>query len=119
MTKTTKPSASGRNSLGSAVVKALNTAITAAMTELADRHGCQPMNWYLSEVNGFDRGDVIGFPGPSEGDPADGIRVAQQWATLLGLPEWANETPGYRSWVGLAGTSRIEIWCRTSTAGAA
>ena len=116
---TTRTTPSARNSLGVAVVKALNAAITAAMKEFGDRHGCRPMNWYLSEVNGFDRGEVIGFPGPSEGDPADGIRVAQQWATLLGLAEWANETPGYRCWVGLAGTSRVEIWCRTTTTGAA
>ena len=123
MTTTTttiaKTSASARNSLGAGVVKALNAAITAAMKDFGDRHGCRPLHWYLSEVNGFDRGDVIGFPGPSEGDPADGVRLAQQWATLLGLPEWATETPGYRSWVGLAGTSRVEIWCRTTTAGAA
>ena len=119
MTTTTKTSASPRNSLGPVVVKALNAAITAAMKEFGDSLGCRPLNWYLSEVNGFDRGDVIGFPGPSVGDPADGVRVAQQWATLLGLAEWTTETPGYRSWLGLAGTSRVEIWCRTSTAGAA
>ena len=121
MTTTTRPSASAseRNSLGAAVVKALNAAITAAMKDFGDRHGCRPMHWYLSEVNGFDRGDVIGFPGPSEGDPADGVRVAQQWATLLGLSEWATETPGYRSWLGLVSSSRFEICCRTKTAGAA
>ena len=119
MTTTTKPSASARNSLGPAVVKALNAAITETMKDFGDRYGCRLLHWYLSEVNGFDRGDVIGFPGPSEGDPADGVRVAQQWATLLGLTEWATETPGYRSWLGLAGTSRVEIWCRTTTAGAA
>ena len=48
------------------MAKALNEAITAAMNEFGDRHGCRPMQWYLPEVNGFDRGDVIGFPGPSE-----------------------------------------------------
>src|SRR6478752_2166416 len=116
---TTTTTTSARKGVGAAVVKALNEAITAAMKEFGDRHGCRPMYWYLSEVNGFDRGDVIGFPGPSEGDPADGVRVAQQWAALLGLSEWATETPGYRSWLGLVGTSRVEIWCRTSTAGAA
>jgi len=116
MTTTSSPARTGQ---GSAVVKVLNEAITAAMNGFGARHGCRPMHWYLPEVNGFDRGDVIGFPGPSEGDLADGVRVAQQWATLLGLTEWATETPGYRSWLGIAGTSRVEIWCRTTTAGAA
>ena len=102
---------------GSVVVKTLNTAITAAMREFGDRHGCRPMQWYLSEANGLDRGDVIGFPGPSQGDPGDAVRVARQWATLLGLPEWVNEMPGYRSWLGLVGTTRVEIWCRATTAG--
>ena len=115
MTTTTKPSASGRKSLGPAVVKALNAAITAAMKEVGDRHGCRPLRWYLSEVGGFDRGNVIGFPGPDYGDPAGGVWVAEQWATLLGLVEQANEGPRYRSWLGLVGTSRVEIWCRATT----
>ena len=119
MTTRTKPSVSARNSLGAAVVKALNAAITAAMKEFGEGHGCGPMRWYLSEDNGFDRGDVVGFPGPDYGAAADGVRVAQQWATLLGLTERASEMPGYRSWLGLAGTSRVEIWCRAPTAGAA
>ena len=41
-----------------------------------------------------------------------GVRVAQAWATLLGLDERVNEMPGYRSWLGIVGSSRIEIWCR-------
>ena len=117
MTGTT--GASARNSLGAVVVRTLNEAVTAAMNELGNSHGCRPMRWYLPEVNGFDRGDVIGFPGPDYGAAADGVRVAQQWATLLGLTERASEMPGYRSWLGLAGTSRVEIWCRAPTAGAA
>ena len=104
-----------QNGVGSAAVQAVNEAITAAMKEFGDRHGCRPMHWHLSEVNSFYRGDVIGFPGSSEGDPQDGVRVAQQWASLLGLDEWVNEMPGYRSWLGLVGTSRVEIWCRATT----
>ena len=101
--------------VGSAAVQVLNEAITAAMREFGVRHGCGPMHWHLSEVNGFYRGEVIGFPGSSEGDLQDGVRVAQQWATLLGLDEWVNEMSGYRSWLGVVGTSRVEIWCRTTT----
>ena len=55
----TRPACHGH---GTAVVKALNEAITATMNEFGDRHGCGPLYWYLREVNGFDRGDVIGFP---------------------------------------------------------
>lgn len=80
MTTTSSPARSGR---GSAVVIALNEAITAAMNEFGDRHGCRPMHWYLPEVNGFDRGDVIGFPGPTEQEPAAAVQLAQAWATLL------------------------------------
>jgi hypothetical protein len=96
------------------LVRTLNEAVTAAMNELGNRHGCRPMNWYLPEVNGFDRGDVIGFPGPDIDEPAHGVLVAERWATLLGLAEQANESGRYRSWVGVAGTSRIEIWCRAT-----
>ena len=94
------------------VVKVLNEAITAAMNGFGDRHGCRPMHWYLPEVNGFDRGDVMGFPGPAKDDRADGVRVAQAWACLLGLAERADEMAGYRSWLGTVGGSRIEIWCK-------
>ena len=94
----------------------MNEAITAAMREFGtgtDAGRCTG----TGEVNSFYRGDVIGFPGSSEGDPQDGVRVAQQWATLLGLDEWVNEMPGYRSWLGLVGHHRVEIWCRATTAG--
>ena len=110
MTTTT----AARGGHGSAAVRSLNEAITAAMNEFGDRLGCRPMHWYLREVNGFDRGYVIGFPGPTDDDPADGLEVAQRWASLLGLAEQDDETPGYRSWLGTAGTSRIEIWCRAA-----
>ena len=44
------------------------------------------MHWYLREVNGFDRGDVIGFPGgPNDQDTLPGIRLTESWAQLLGL----------------------------------
>ena len=109
MTTTSSPACT-RNGL--AVVTALNEAITAAMNGFGDRHGCRPMHWYLPEVNGFDRGDVIGFPGPTKDDRADGVRVAQAWAHLLDLAERADEMPGYRSWLGAVGSSRIEIWCK-------
>jgi hypothetical protein len=103
----------------SAVVRALNEAITAAMNEFGGRHGCRPMQWYLPEVNGFDRGDVIGFPGPVGQDPADGLLVTEQWPNLLGLVLLTDEVRGYRSWLGIAGSLRIEIWCRANiTAGA-
>ena len=96
------------------MVQTLNDAITAAMNELGDRHGRRPLNWYLREVNGFDRGDVIGFPGgPNDHDPAAGMRLSEAWAGLLGLVERDDEINGYRSWTGTAGSSRIEIWCRT------
>lgn len=113
MITTTSASFPARNGLGPAVVKALNTAITTAMEEFGEGHGCRPLHWYLSEVTGFDRGDVIGFPGPNERDRAGGVRTAQAWAALLGLTERAEESPGYRSWLGTAGTSRFEIWCKT------
>jgi hypothetical protein len=102
------------NGHGSVVVQALNEAITATMNEFGGRHGCAPLHWYLREVNGFDRGDVIGFPGgPSEQSPTVDVRVAEVWARVLGLAERDDEVAGYRSWTGTAGTSRIEIWCRT------
>ena len=106
---TSSPARAGQ---GSVVVTALNEAITAAMNGFGDRHGCRPMHWYLPEVNGFDRGDVIGFPGPTKDDQADGVRVAQAWARLLDLAERADEMAGYRSWLGTVGGSRIEIWCK-------
>ena len=107
----TRPACHGH---GTAVVKALNEAITATMNEFGDRHGCGPLYWYLREVNGFDRGDVIGFPGgPSDHEPVAGMRLSEAWAGLLGLVERDDEIPGYRSWTGTAGSSRIEIWCRT------
>ena len=96
----------------SAVAKALNEAITTAMNEFGDGHGCRPMQWYLPEVNGFDRGDVIGFPGAVGPDPAGGLLVTEQWANLLGLVQLTDEVRGYRSWLGIAGSLRIEIWCR-------
>ena len=102
------------NGHGSVLVKALNEAITATMNEFGDRHGLGPMHWYLREVNGFDRGDVIGFPGgPNDHEPAAGMQLAEAWALLLGLVERDDEINGYRSWTGTAGSSRIEIWCRT------
>ena len=98
---------------GSAVVKALNEAITATMNEFGDRHGCRPLHWYLPEFHSLDRGDVIGFPGaPNDQDTLPGLRTAEAWARLLGLVERDDEVAGYRSWTGTAGTSRIEIWCR-------
>ena len=101
------------NGHGSVLVKALNEAITATMNDFGGRHGCGPMHWYLREVNGFDRGDVIGFPGgPNDHDTAAGMQLAEAWAGLLGLVERDDEVAGYRSWTGTAGTSRIEIWCR-------
>ena len=107
----TRPACHGH---GTAVVKALNEAITATMNEFGGRHGCGPMHWYLREVNGFDRGDVIGFPGgPNDHDPVAGMRLSEAWAVLLGLVERDDEINGYRSWTGTAGSSRIEIWCRT------
>ena len=109
MTTTSSPA---RTRHGLAVVKVLNEAITTAMNGFGDRHGCRPMHWYLPEVNGFDRGDVIGFPGPARGDRAHGVRVAQAWAHLLDLAERADEMAGYRSWLGTVGSSRIEIWCK-------
>ena len=109
MTTTSSPA---RTRHGLAVVTALNEAITTAMNGFGDRHGCRPMHWYLPEVNGFDRGDVIGFPGPTKDDRADGVRVAQAWARLLGLAERADEMAGYRSWLGTVDGSRIEIWCK-------
>jgi len=108
MTTTSSPARTGQ----APVVTALNEAITAAMNGFGDRHGCQPLHWYLPEVNGFDRGDVIGFPGPAKDERAHGVRVAQAWATLLGLAERADEMAGYRSWLGTVGSSRIEIWCK-------
>ena len=65
MTRTT--TTPEQNGVGSAAVQAVNEAITAAMQEFGDRHGCRPMQWYLSEVNGFYRGDVIGLPRPQRG----------------------------------------------------
>ena len=102
------------NGHGSVLVKALNEAITATMNDFGGRHGCGPMHWYLREVNGFDRGDVIGFPGgPNDHEPAAGMRLSEAWAVLLGLVERDDEINGYRSWTGTPGSSRIEIWCRT------
>jgi hypothetical protein len=102
------------NGHGSVVVKALNEAITVTMNEFGDRHGCAPLHWYLREVNGFDRGDVVGFPGgPNDHEPAAGMRLSEAWTVLLGLVERDDEINGYRSWTGAAGSSRIEIWCRT------
>ena len=98
----------------SAVAKALNEAITEAMNEFGEQHGCRPLQWYLPEVNGFDRGDVIGFPGPVGQDPAAGLLVTEQWANLLGLVQLTDEVRGYRSWLGIAGSLRIEIWCRAT-----
>ena len=109
MTTTSCPARTGH---GPVVMTALNEAITAAMNGLGARHGCRPMHWYLPEVNGFDRGDVIGFPGPTQDDRADGVRVAQAWARLLDLGERADEMAGYRSWLGTVGSSSIEIWCK-------
>ena len=109
MTTTSCPARTGH---GPVVMTALNEAITAAMNGLGARHGCRPMHWYLPEVNGFDRGDVIGFPGPTKDDRAVGVRVAQAWARLLDLGERADEMAGYRSWLGTVGSSRIEIWCK-------
>ena len=109
MTTTSSPA---RTRHGLAVVKVLNEAITTAMNGFGERHGCRPMHWYLPEVNGFDRGDVIGFPGPTKNARADGVRVAQAWARLLDLAERADEMAGYRSWLGTVGSSRIEIWCK-------
>ena len=109
MTTTSSPARTGH---GSVVVTAVNEAITAAMNGFGARHGCRPLHWYLPEVNGFDRGDVIGFPGPAKDERAHGVRVAQAWATLLGLAERADEMAGYRSWLGTVGGSRIEIWCK-------
>ena len=110
MTATTpKPSLDKR---GSAVVQTLNDAITAAMNELGDRHGCRPLNWYLREIHGFDRGDVVGFP-KSDEEPADALRLVQQWATVLDLVEEPDGTTGYRTWLGtVAHRNRIEIWCK-------
>ena len=109
MTTTSSPA---RTRHGLAVVKVLNEAITTAMNGFGDRHGCRPMHWYLPEVNGFDRGDVIGFPGPTGDDRAAGVRVAQAWAHLLDLAERVDEMPCYCSWLGAVGSSRIEIWCK-------
>ena len=107
----TRPECHGN---GQMVVKALNEAITTTMNDFGDRNGCGPMHWYLREVNGFDRGDVIGFPGgPNDHEPAAGMRLIEAWAGLLGLVERDDEINGYRSWTGTAGSSRIEIWCRT------
>ena len=97
---------------GSAVITAVNEAITTTMTTFGARYGCPPLRWYLPELDGLDRGDVIGHPG-ADLDPAEGLRVALQWATLFGLAERAAEPAGFRSWNGCVGSSRIEIWCKT------
>ncbi len=97
---------------GATVVAVLNEAITAAMNEFGDRHGCRPLNWYLREVHGYDRGDVVGFPSPSV-EPADALRLVQRWADLLGMTEHPDGATGYRYWLGTAAhKSRIEIWCK-------
>ena len=99
----------------SEVMKTVNAAITRAMNRFGSQHGCPPMQWYLPGVYGLDRGDVIGFPGPERTATKEGLLIVQRWADLLGLHERADEMPGYRSWLGLAGTCRIEIWTRTTT----
>lgn len=102
------------NGNGPAVAEALNEALRVAMNEFGDRHGCRPMQWYLPEVNGFDRGGVIGFPGAPMYDTMAGAQVAEQWATVLGLAEQVDGLRGYRSWLGESGRIRIEIWCRAA-----
>ena len=101
---------------GSALMKTLNAAISRTMNDFGTTFGCRPMHWYLPEFYSFDRGDLIGFPSPiSDHDREEGVRIAEFWASLLALVERVDETPGFRCWIGRAGNSKIEIWCRATT----
>ena len=83
------------------LVAPLSAAIEGVMNRLGAGLGLSPLFWSLCRD-----GELGGFPGD------DGVELAQRWAAALGLGEPSDELGGFRSWRGVVGVYRVEIFVR-------
>lgn len=83
------------------LVAPLSAAVESAMNMVGAGLGLPPLFWSLRRD-----GELGGFPGD------DGVVIAQRWAAALGLGEPSDELGGFRSWRGVVGVYRVEIFVR-------
>lgn len=82
------------------LVERLSAAVEGAMNALGAGLGLPPLFWSLRRD-----GELGGFPGD------DGVDIAARWAAALDLDAPADEL-GFRSWRGVVGVYRVEIFVR-------